>query len=140
MSSIVKTILLFHDSHLFCSVDPNVGRFVTPTRMKSSIQRARSLMYPRVPITLQNLGELLQEHQHLTKSIDGTDNLLSGVVHSVNGHTSVIIMSRRMRRFLRKVKIIFCDGTFGSRPHDPDSSQVLQILTVVRNHVSTILP
>lgn len=105
--------------------------------MKSAVNRARSAMYPAIPLTLYDLGLLLTNGQHpiLTNTIDGTDNIFNGVVNG-NGFTSIIFMSRRMRRFMRRVRMVFCDGTFSSRPNEPNSGQVLQLSAVVRNHVS----
>ena len=116
----------------------NVASRLTPNSMKSSIQRARSALYPNVPISLYDLGQLLNDgqHQRLTMTEDGLDNIFTGVVQH-NEFTSLIFISRRMRRFMRRVKVVFCDGTFGSRPNAPTSSQVLQLSCVVRNHVST---
>ncbi len=107
--------------------------------MKSAIHRARSRLYPNVPVSLFQLGELLDDHQnaHLTKSLDGRDNIYGGAVQTAHG-TAVIFISRRMRRYMRRVKTVFCDGTFKSRPNQPNSAQVLQILANVNNTVSII--
>lgn len=122
--------------------DPDVAAEVTLPVMKNAIHRARASLYPPVPITLENLSDLLsQQHQRVAVSRDGKDTIFGGSVHT-NGMVSVIFLSRRLRRYLRKVKLVFCDGTFGSRPNSPQSAQVLQIVTVVRNTVSIplILP
>lgn len=91
-----------------------------------------------MPVSLYDMGQLLGEDQHrrLTSTIDGLDSIFGGVVTGVN-FTSIIFISRRMRRFMRRVRMIFCDGTFASRPNDPNSAQVLQLCAVVRNNVST---
>lgn len=111
---------------------------VTPEAMRPAINRARNRVYPDVPGTLYNLGNLLAQPQHnnVTSSMDGRDNIFNGAVQSPNGDSSVVFVSRRMKRFMRRVKVVFCDGTFGSRPNVPPSAQVLQLSTVVRNHVS----
>ena len=109
---------------------------LTPCRLKSSIYRVRSTLYPPVPITLYDLGELLRggEHTRITTTEDGFDNIFSEMVRG-NGFTSLIFISRRMRRCMRRVRTIFCDGTFASRPNEPRSGQVLQLSAVVRNNV-----
>ena len=110
---------------------------LTPTAMKSAVNRARSAMYPPIPLTLYDLGLLLSNGQYpiLSQTIDGTDNIFNGGVVHGNGFTSIIFLSRRMRRFMRRVRMVFCDGTFRSRPNEPNSGQVLQLSAVVRNHV-----
>lgn len=115
----------------------DIAARVTVAGMKSSIQRARSLLYPPVPITLQNLAELLADgtNERIVSTQDGKDSILGGSV-TVNGMTSIIFLSKRMRKILRRVKVVYCDGTFGSRPNNPQSAQILQIVAVVRNTVS----
>lgn len=95
-------------------------------------------MYPGVPISLYGLGNLLQDPQNhnITSTLDGRDNLFDGSVRLPNGQASIVFVSRRMKRFMRRVRRIFCDGTFGSRPNVPPCAQVLQLSAVVRNHVS----
>lgn len=119
-------------------VDINVAARVTPELMRPTINRARNRVYPRVPISLYNLGNLLQQPQNanITATIDGVDSIFDGAVNLPNGKSSTIFVSRRMKRFMRRVRTVFCDGTFGSRPNIPPSAQVLQLSAVVRNHVS----
>lgn len=122
-------------------MDVNVAARVVPNALRPAIFRARNRVYPPVPGTLLNFGQILQQaqYQNLALSEDGNDNIFDGVVRSGNGqYTSIIFASRRMKRFMRRVKIIFCDGTFSSRPNVPNSAQVLQLSTVVGNHVSTM--
>lgn len=109
--------------------------------MRAAIYRAQTFVYPRVPHSLDALGALLgdPQWQHLTSTLDGTDNLFSGVVHSPDGGTAVVFVSRRCRAKLRKVRRVFCDGTFGSRPGQPNSAQVLQIVGVFNKTVSITL-
>ena len=113
----------------------NVAAQVTVSRMRSAIERVRSNMYPPVPASLADLGAMLNEHQHLSDTLDGTDNIFAGVVHGP-GTTSLVFISRRMRRYMRRVRVVFCDGTFASRPNSPASAQVLQIVAEVDHHVS----
>lgn len=110
---------------------------VTPELMRGPINRARNAVYPRVPISLFNLGNVLNQppNAHITRTIDGNDNIFDGTVNLPNGISSIFFLSRRMKRFMRRVRIVFCDGTFSSRPNIPPSAQVLQLSAVVRNHV-----
>lgn len=114
----------------------NVAARLPPAALRSAINRARSAMYPPIPLSLYDLGQLMNNGQlpMLTTSDDGRDNIFGGVVHG-NGFTSIVFLSRRMRRFMRRVRMVFCDGTFSSRPSEPNSGQVLQLCAVVRNHV-----
>lgn len=111
---------------------------LTPERMRPTIHRARNRLYPGVPVSLYNLGHLLAQPQHenITNTIDGADNIFDSAVNGPNGRSSIIFASRRMKRFMRRVQMVFCDGTFGSRPNIPPSAQVLQLSAVIRNHVS----
>lgn len=115
----------------------NIAAQVTPASMRSAIQRVRAAQYPPVPVTMYGLGALLEHRPDLTSTLDGRDNLLAGVVDGHPDTTSIIFMSQRMRRLLARSRQVFCDGTFASRPNEPNSSQVLQIVTVIRNAVST---
>lgn len=117
--------------------DVNVAARITPDAMRPAIYRARHQVYPQVPASLYNLGVLLTrpEYQGLTRTVDGNDNFFEGHVRSPNGQSSLVFVSQRMKRFMRHVRVVFCDGTFSSRPNTPPSAQVLQISTVVRNHV-----
>ncbi|KAJ1528957.1 hypothetical protein ONE63_007325 [Megalurothrips usitatus] len=119
--------------------DPNAAAQVPPCRMRSAIYRAQNRLYPRVPVSIYHLGFLLNDNQwqHLTSTICGTDNIFGGVVHGPDGSTSVVFVSRRIRVYMRRARLVFCDGTFGSRPNIPQSSQVLQICSVVNN---TVMP
>ncbi|XP_034256786.1 uncharacterized protein LOC117654315 [Thrips palmi] len=38
-----------------------------------------------------------------------------------------------MRRYMARCRVVFCDGTFDSRPNAPQCAQVLQIVGVVGN-------
>lgn len=95
-------------------------------------------MYPRVPDSLYNLGGLLNDDQlrNLTRCQDGVDNIFGGRCIGPNGTSSIVFVSRRIRRFMRRCRTVFCDGTFGSRPNAPNSGQVLQIVAVHRHAVS----
>lgn len=95
-------------------------------------------MFPPVPGSLYHLTEVLVENLHLTRGLDGVDNIYAGGVLGVNGTCSVIFSSRRMRRYMSRCRVVFCDGTFGSRPNAPQCAQVLQIVGVVGNTVSSV--
>lgn len=128
-----ESIQLKEKSHSF-RFPPDIAAQVTIANMRTAIQAARAAQYPPVPVTLYGLGALLQHRQDITTTLDGRDNFLAGVVETPDT-TSIIFMSRRMRRLLARSRMIFCDGTFGSRPNNPDSGQVLQIITVIGNAV-----
>ncbi|KAE8740773.1 hypothetical protein FOCC_FOCC013697 [Frankliniella occidentalis] len=102
--------------------------------MRSAIQRARAALYPPVPPDLQQLGQQLHDNPHLAATLDGRDNLYAGTVHTPRT-TSVVLMSRRMRRALGRTRHIFCDATFASRPNDPEARQVLQFSKVVNRAI-----
>lgn len=116
----------------------NVAAQVTADRLRAAIRRRRTAHYPNVPGTLYQLGDMLADvnHQHLTRCQDGVDSIFAGRAVGPNGTCSILFISRRMRRFLSRCKTVFCDGTFGSRPNSPNSSQVLQIVAVRNNCVS----
>lgn len=128
----------FYKYCFVCRANINVAARVTPKNMRTAINRARNHLYPRVSVSLYNLGNLLQQGQNnnITATIDGRDNIFDGSVNLPNGTSSVVFASRRMKRFMRRVRMVFADGTFASRPNVPPSAQVLQLSAVVRNHVS----
>lgn len=111
---------------------------ITISAMRSVISRARSDLYPGIPGTLEELGNLLNDHPHLTATQDVGDNFFAGMVRGA-GTVSLVFVSRRMLRYVRKSRIIGCDGTFNSRPNTPNSAQVLQIVGVIDHHVSKAL-
>ncbi|XP_034252579.1 uncharacterized protein LOC117652054 [Thrips palmi] len=119
----------------------NVAVQVPPTRMRAAIYRSQNSLYPLVPRSLNELGNVFNDPQwhHLTSSLDGTDNLFSGVVNSPDGGTGIVFVSRRCRRVLRRMRTVFCDGTFGSRPGQPHSAQVLQIVAVINGAVTPLV-
>lgn len=123
----------------FFSFYPGLGLKLLPVTVESMrcpIQEARGQLYPPVPVSLEGLGFQLQLHPDLTATLDGQDNFFGGVVYGPTGTTSVVFVSRRIRRYMRRAKLVFADGTFASRPISPDCAQVFQIVTVIRNAVS----
>ncbi|KAJ1519031.1 hypothetical protein ONE63_011362 [Megalurothrips usitatus] len=102
------------------------------------MRRARLERYPKIPATLSELGALLRDKggRGLTRTKDGADNIFRGAVGSSARKTrSIIFMSKRMRRYLRRAKEIFVDGTWKSRPAKPDSSQLLSISCLVEGRI-----
>lgn len=112
---------------------------MTRNRLRSSIRRvADPYHFPRIPQSLLELQEMLLERQQLHVTMDCRDSLFRGDV-GVPGHASAIFMSTRISSYLRHVDIVFCDGTFASRSSRPRTSQVFQISTTIRNHVSCLI-
>ena len=122
----------------FSRYDPNVAARVPSNRLRSAIRRARDhYLLPRVPQSLDDFGLMLTNHHEIRRTLDGLDDVFMSLVGPA-GHRGLIFMSRRVNRFLENVTIVFSDGTFGSRPSRPHTSQVFQITAVYRNHVSML--
>lgn len=101
------------------------------------MQLARSKSLPNIPHSLTELGRILQDpdNAHITQTLDGDDNLFSGVVGNTNlGTRCVLLFSRRQLRYLRIVKSIFSDATFAV-PKDIGCYQIWNLVTLRRNHV-----
>lgn len=116
----------------------DIAARLTNSAMRSVISRSRGDFYPGVPGSLEELGNLLTEHPHLTATQDEGDNFFAGMVRGP-GTVSLLFMSRRMQPYVGRSSIVSCDGTFNSRPQTPNSAQVLQIVGVVDHHVSQAL-
>lgn len=103
---------------------------ITMPRIRTSMRNARMERYPNIPATLLDLGDLLRDPQYesICSTIDGNDNIFGNQVTATDGSVSIIFASDRMLRFMARVRIIFCDGTF-CNPSLPETSQVFNILT-----------
>lgn len=101
------------------------------------MKRARYSLFPRTPANLEELGVLLEapENEHITATVDKSDNLYAGTV-GPPGERCTIYVSRRMRRFMRRVFEVFSDATFRPTPLRPNGRQVWQIVCLARNNVS----
>lgn len=104
------------------------------------MQKAREDGLPQLPHSLSELAHILEseEHAHITRSLDGEDNLYAGVVGRTNERTRCLLLfSRRKLRYMAsgKVKKVLCDGTF-VLPHGLGCSQIWTLITIRRHHVS----
>lgn len=101
--------------------------------LRSSMRRARLHRFPsKIPETLNELAEVLRKKKYrkLTASQDEKDNVFFGAVGSSRAKTrSLIFMSKRQLKRLRRARKLFADGTWNSRPSKPQSRQVFMIST-----------
>lgn len=104
------------------------------------MERARDESLPPLPHSLTELDVILRDpkYQFLTTTLDGQDSIYSGAAGSTsNGTRCLIFISRRMLLYLKaKVKDMFCDATFCIVPRNLGCSQVWNIVTLRRHHVS----
>ncbi|XP_034236384.1 uncharacterized protein LOC117642389 [Thrips palmi] len=107
--------------------------------LRSSMQRSRNGVFPRIP---SNLRELTAIHQnpawaHLTRTTDLQDFIYSGSVDSLDGSHSVIYCSERNLQHLREVPVMFADGTFYI---SPSIDNCYQVFTIVCVYGHTVIP
>jgi len=111
--------------------------FLTLKKIRPSMRKARMNRYPKAPKTIGSLAKLLysQKWSHLTKTLDKKDSILAAAGgHKADRTQFAIFASRRMVKYLGKVKDVFSDGTFCTPSH-LDCSQIWNIVTARRNHV-----
>lgn len=127
---------------LFCSLrNPRLARRFTRSRMCSSLYKARSENYPRIPVTLLFLGVLLGSPglAAVCKTIDGADYIFRGFIGCVQQKTSALVfVSGRMLQFLQTRESIHVDGTFKKRPKKPKINQIFNIVVKYCGHVSAV--
>lgn len=118
-------------------VEPVLADFLTWNRLRGSMYRLRMKHYPIIPDNFTDLSRILlsDQHQHISLSFDLRNHLFKSVV-GPPGHQILIFLSKGMRKFMRFAKIVFSDGTLGSRPAKPTSQQIFLISTVIRDTVS----
>ena len=95
-----------------------VRRRITISRMRSAMQRARASRFPRVPATLEELTEILQDPRYriITATEDAQDSLHAASVTDALGNHHVIFSSRRLLNVGKSLSILFLDGTFKTVP------------------------
>ena len=115
----------------------NVAAHLRIGRMRSSMNRARSAIYPPVPNSFRRLSRLLEDPQNadLTSTLDGDDSLYSATV-GPEGAKATVFVSNRTGRFMRNIKEVFADAPFTPTPTHPEGCQVYQIVAKLRNTVS----
>jgi len=120
-----------------------VWRYSRKVRCKMTLRRLRSTMYktrmnkyPNIPHTMRELTQVLLANNHLSKTIDVSENLYAGSVTATDGSHHIAFFSPRMLRFMSKLKLIQGDGTFSSRPALPSSRQLFVLVTTWDNFVS----
>ncbi|KAK3913727.1 Protein FAR1-RELATED SEQUENCE 12, partial [Frankliniella fusca] len=103
--------------------------------LRSCMYKTRMNKYPNLPYTMRELTRCLLQHPNVSQTIDETENLYAGSVTARDGSHHVALFSPRMLQFMSRIKAIQSDGTFGSRPALPASSQLFVLVTTWRNSV-----
>lgn len=105
--------------------------------MRSAMQRARSSRFPRVPASLEELTQILQDPRYriISATEDAQDSLHAGSVTDDDGHHHIIFSSRRLLNVGKTLSILFLDGTFKTVPaieelRDNLAAQVLCAMSV----------
>jgi len=111
---------------------------MTLRRLRISMYKTRMKKYPNLPYTMRELTRSLLQHPNVSQTIDETENLYAGSVTATDGSHHVALFSPRMLQFMSRIKVIHSDGTFGSRPALPASSQLFVLVTTWRNFVSLV--
>jgi len=106
--------------------------------LRTAMRNARQDNFPNNPVTVAKLGKILASPQwnHISTTIDGRDNLFAAKGGKAQqGTRYVILMSKRMKKYLGRVKKVFSDGTFCTPSH-LECEQVWNLTTQRRGHVS----
>lgn len=87
--------------------------------------RARSSIYPNVPHSLRELGELLARPgmEVISMTLDGDDSIFACACACDDGSWAVLLSTKRILRFMGRITHVFADGTFCT-PSLPQASQV----------------
>lgn len=91
------------------------------------MQRARGEVFPRIPQSLAELTDILQDPAwtSLTTTLDEEDSIYLGSASAQDGSHSIVFISQRCLDYMRSVDIIFADGTFFVRPSVEGCYQVI---------------
>lgn len=118
----------------FSTVCPDVAASVNLKKMESSIYKAkRNNMCAKIPNDFAEFGELIEsagERFHIHGS-----PFLSSIVGE-DGDKSMIFIIHSLLDLLTAAPELHIDGTFKCLPDKPNSSQLLVIMVMHRNHVS----
>ncbi|XP_026290929.1 uncharacterized protein LOC113215512 [Frankliniella occidentalis] len=116
---------------------------VRMSNMRSAMQKARLSALPPAPQTLHDLTEILQDPRYrvITQTSDGADNLYAQSITADDGSHHILFISRRMARLMKRMSILFGDGTFKSLPAmEGLDNDAAQIFALVANWDHTIIP
>lgn len=114
------------------------GRIGFP-ELKSAIDRARKKSTDRIPGSLAQYAEMLQNPNTAlyTNTVSG-DPFYLGLVTDDEGSSSVIFGSELLVQQMNTVEELHFDGTFKVRPSVPNSRQLLTVMSIHLNQVSEI--
>ncbi|KAK3921644.1 Anthranilate--CoA ligase, partial [Frankliniella fusca] len=116
---------------------------VRMSNMRSAMQRARLSVLPPPPQTLRGLSDILQNPRYriTTQTPDGRDNIYARSVTAADGSHHIIFLSQRMARVMKRMVILFGDGTFKSLPAmEGLNNDASQVFALVANWDHTIIP
>lgn len=153
-NSISERLDDYHGGHLYCIFSSHFYRLILKlcplsnryhpevverfggSYLRNPMRTARIQQYPNAPFTLQELGVLLEtpQYQHLTATIGGEDSVYGGVI-GYPGRECILFISRRMAKYLCRLKEAFADATFVPAPLMPAAAQVYQIVGLAHNNV-----
>jgi len=120
----------------YCRYTRRVRSKMTLRRLRSTMYKTRMKKFPNLPYNMRELTRVLLQHPNISQTIDDAENLYAGSVTATDGSHHIAFFSPRVLRFMSNIKIIHSDGTFGSRPALPASSQLFVLVTTWRNSVS----
>lgn len=123
---------------LFYRISQQAAARIPPVSLRSSMRRARLENRPLIPRSLKALHKVLRQRQYraLSTTIDGKDNIYAGRSGSASRKTlALIFVTKRMRKYLKKVKKLFCDATFCPVPRRMKAYQVWTLSTLRLHHV-----
>ncbi|KAK3910410.1 Tryptophan 2,3-dioxygenase, partial [Frankliniella fusca] len=106
---------------------------MTLRRLRSTMYNTRMKKYPNLPYTMRELTRVLLQHSNISQTIDDAENLYAGSVTATDASHHIALFSPRVLRFMSNIRIVHSDGTFGSRPALPASSQLFVLVTRWRN-------
>ncbi|XP_034246644.1 uncharacterized protein LOC117648296 [Thrips palmi] len=130
--------VMYHEERRKLRISRQAAARIPLVSLRSSMRRARLENRPRIPHSLKDFDKVLRSRRYrrLSRTMDGKDNVYAGRAGSAADKTiSLIFVTRRMRRYMRKVKRIFCDGTFSPVPRGMKAYQVWTISTIREHHV-----
>ncbi|KAK3920443.1 TDP-N-acetylfucosamine:lipid II N-acetylfucosaminyltransferase [Frankliniella fusca] len=118
---------------------PEVRVLVPIGSIQSRLHAIRSALRPPLPRNLGVLGAylLLPEYQYLTQCLHVPESCFAGMCGSLPEKTlSLVFITPEMKTFMQTRSTVFADGTERKLFRKPKASQIFQIVTVWRFHVS----
>ncbi|KAK3916209.1 4-hydroxy-3-methylbut-2-en-1-yl diphosphate synthase (flavodoxin) [Frankliniella fusca] len=130
--------IMFNQERRSLRISRQAAARIPLVKLRSSMRRARLENRPQIPRSLKAFDKILRlrRYRALSRTLDGRDIIYAGRAGKASERTiSLVFVTRRMVKYMKRVQKIFCDGTFSPVPRGIKASQVWTVSTLRRHHV-----